>query len=89
MAQCLGNSWGKDKVNRLLAMPFMALAAARGALFVWVPVMMGIGIGIWFALPFEPGLWQYVGLVLMVGLGFALHRWGRNLRNPLLWLVSV
>jgi competence protein ComEC len=30
------------------------LLRARGQLFVWVPVFIGAGGGIWFALPFEP-----------------------------------
>ena len=43
-----------------------ALEAARGQLFVWVPVFMGLGIALWFGLPFEPGLPLYLAVA---GLG--------------------
>ena len=35
--------------------PLHALEAARGSLFPWAPVCIGMGIGLWFALPREPG----------------------------------
>lgn len=31
------------------------VAAGRGRLFLWVPVALGGGVGLWFALPWEPG----------------------------------
>ena len=43
-----------------------ALEAARGQLFVWVPVFIAIGIALWFALPFEPALLLYLAVA---GLG--------------------
>ena len=43
-----------------------ALEAARGQLFVWVPVFIAIGISLWFALPFEPALPLYLAVA---GLG--------------------
>lgn len=54
--------------------PLRALLDARGLLFVWVPVFLGIGIAIWFALPFEPtpGGYAVVGLVLALAM---LARW--------------
>lgn len=56
------------------AWPLRALEDARGLLFVWVPVFLGIGIAIWFALPFEPtpGGYAVVGLVLALAM---LARW--------------
>ena len=55
---------------RLWRMPFDALAAARGTLFPWVPVCLGAGIGLWFLLPWEPGvafhLWVAAGLAAAV-----------------------
>lgn len=39
--------------------PFLWLAAARGHLFPFAPVGVGIGIGLWFAPPFEPALGLY------------------------------
>jgi len=42
-----------------------ALQDARGHLFPFVPVLVGIGIGTWFALPFEPGAAAYVGIAAL------------------------
>lgn len=44
-----------------------ALLAQRGHLFPWAAVAFGTGIGLWFALRFEPGLAHY-GAVLGLGL---------------------
>jgi competence protein ComEC len=43
-----------------------ALQDARGHLFPFVPVLVGIGIGTWFALPFEPGAGVYAGAAALV-----------------------
>lgn len=52
--------------------PLVALLAARGTLFPWVPIFIGTGVGGWFALMSEPGLGTYmaVGAVLMLALGY-------------------
>lgn len=42
------------------------LDAQRGHLFPWVPVCLGIGIGVYFALRFEPGGMWYAGLAAAV-----------------------
>lgn len=55
----------------VLALPLHRLAAARGALFPFAPVLTGCGIGLWFALPFEPGSAVY-GAILTVALLAAL-----------------
>ena len=39
------------------------LNAEREQLFAWVPVLFGVGIGVYFALPFEPSLWITLGLI--------------------------
>lgn len=56
-----------------VATPLAALEAQRGVLFHWVPVCLGIGIGGWFALPFEPGPGHYLAasLAALVLLGLA------------------
>lgn len=57
--------------------------AARGQLFVWVPVFMGAGVGLWFALPYEPGLTHYTAAFALV-LGGVLGIWhGADLGRPL------
>ncbi len=37
----------------------------RGHLFPWVPVCLGLGVAIYFALKFEPSAWAYVSLVVL------------------------
>jgi competence protein ComEC len=82
---CLGNHRDKNKVKALRAlalMPLVALAGARGALFVWVPVMMGIGIGLWFAWPTEPGGQSYAAILGGLASLLALRRWGPEALAP-------
>jgi competence protein ComEC len=76
-----------DRLRVLVMMPFAALAGARGHLFVWVPVMMGIGVGIWFSLPQEPGMGSYLIAVGVVGLGGAAHRWGPEGAQPIVMAI--
>lgn len=40
------------------------LAEQRGHLFPWVPVFLGIGIGVFFGLSFEPNLAHYILLII-------------------------
>ena len=47
----------------------------RDRWILWLPVALGIGIGIYFALPAEPPLWLgAAGLALVVAIGTALKR---------------
>lgn len=56
----------------LLAVPLEALEARRGRLLPFLAVALGIGIGLWFALPWEPELRHYAlaaaGVVLFLAL---------------------
>jgi len=45
--------------------PFEGVVLAKGQLFPWIPLLIGCGVAIWFALPFEP---QPLAYVLGVGL---------------------
>jgi competence protein ComEC len=66
----------------ILLWPLHRLAEARGQLFAWVPVFVGCGIGLWFALPFEPSLGFYGAcLVGLLGLIIA-YFWGPELLHP-------
>ncbi len=61
-------------------MPLEALLTARGQLFGWIPVFLSVGIGLWFALSFEPGSVFYgaagAGLALaMLGWRFLPEPW--------------
>ncbi len=71
-----GVAWGA-----VLAAPLQALAAARGQLFPWVPVCMGIGIGLWFALPWEPGLSFYVAGVAVLATALVLRGFGSEVAH--------
>jgi competence protein ComEC len=33
----------------------------QGRLILWLPVLFGVGVGIYFSLPFEPGIWWLIG----------------------------
>ncbi|MEL7212245.1 MAG: ComEC/Rec2 family competence protein [Pseudomonadota bacterium] len=50
-----------------------ALEAQRGALFCWVPVAMGLGIGAYFALPFEPSGIMLTVSALIVAAGASIY----------------
>jgi len=45
-----------------------AWLAQRGSLVLWVPVLLGLGMGLYFALRDEPEPWQ-LGVVALAGLG--------------------
>ncbi|WOI55037.1 ComEC/Rec2 family competence protein [Palleronia sp. LCG004] len=58
----------------------LALDAQRGDLVLWVPVCLGIGIGLYFALPVEPSrtAWIALGSALaaaFIALGLGAWRW--------------
>ncbi len=54
--------------------PFLHMVNAQaGALFYWVPVMLGVGIGTYFALPVEPPLWLYA-VMAVAALSLLLRR---------------
>ena len=82
MTACLGNHGGRGKVQRLMR-PLHALQEARGILFPWVPVFMAIGIGVWFGLPFEPGISFYLGAGAVLLLVVAFRHAGPELLHPL------
>ncbi len=56
------SGWGEGRVAQ-------ALAAQRGRLFLFVPVFLGIGIGVYFLLPVEPGRVEWA--VLMAAMACA------------------
>ncbi len=70
-----------------LMQPLVALQAARGTLFPWVPVFMAVGIGLWFTLIWEPGPVFYALIFAMVVGLVALRRLLPDLVHPLLVLV--
>lgn len=75
-----------EVITGLLAVlmhPLRSLAEARGTLFPWTAVFLGLGIGAWFAWGWEPGLPLYAGGALAaLGLGALAWR-GPFLAQPL------
>lgn len=66
-----------------------ALEAQRGHLFPWVPVCLGAGIGMWFALPVEPGQAAYAAVVV-AGLVCGALAWrGPVALRPLAMALAV
>ncbi|QUS35722.1 ComEC/Rec2 family competence protein [Falsirhodobacter algicola] len=57
--------------------PLEALEAARGHLFPMIPVLMAVGIAIWFALPAEPGAGVYAACAAGLAALGLLARQGR------------
>lgn len=76
-------------VRRLVWGPFAALEEARGTLFPWVPVALAVGIGLWFALPQEPGPLAYGLAGLTVSGLAALWRLGPVWARPLVLVLLL
>lgn len=77
------------RLGRMALLPLHALAEMRGLLFPWLPVFLAIGIGLWFALEWEPGGWAY-GLAALGVLGtVALRLWGPELVHPLVTALGA
>lgn len=55
---------------------------ARGLLFVWVPVFIGIGIAIWFALPFEPRAGHYAAVATCAAVAALVRLKGPEALHP-------
>jgi competence protein ComEC len=66
-----------------LLRPLQALQAARGGLFPWIAVLVGCGVGIWFALDREPGAGSYALAALLLLSSLALAVRGPDLGRPL------
>lgn len=52
-------------LTQMFARGEAALLAQRGHLFVWVPVFLAIGIGVYFSLPKEPGVNVYAPVAVV------------------------
>jgi hypothetical protein len=81
--QLLGKSTGGNKVGdvatalqRWIFWPLDWLQSKRGQLFIWVPIFLGCGVALWFALPFEPKLADYalISVLFLLGFGGPLAR---------------
>jgi competence protein ComEC len=79
---------GKTAV-RLILWPLQAMQAARGGLFPWIAVLVGCGVGIWFALDGEPGAGSYALAALTFLFGLVLAAKGPDLGHPLALAVAA
>ncbi len=67
----------------------LSLLRQRGHLFCWVPVCLGLGIGIYFALPAEPAVAVLVGIGL-ISLVFVRLTIGQEADvGAFLWMVAL
>jgi competence protein ComEC len=65
------------------------LLAQRGTLFPFVPVFLGIGIGIYFSLRFEPPVWALVCMGVSGGLLLIWHLRSRSAFAPLVCALAM
>jgi competence protein ComEC len=68
---------------RLLPGLYARWAAQQGYLFPWLPVCLGAGAGLYFALPQEPGPGTYFGLIFIVAILALIASRGPELARPL------
>jgi len=73
---------------RVILWPLQALLEARGTLFPWIPVFIGISIALWFAVPEEPGVSSYALAAGLFVLGVAGRLRGPDLLHPLAIIVA-
>ena len=68
---------------RVMLWPLQWLQDRRGSLFPWLAVLIGLGIGLWFSQPVEPGAGSYALAALVLAGGIALAWRGPDLAAPL------
>jgi competence protein ComEC len=66
-----------------------ALTAERDRWFLWLPVLLGAGIGIYFSLRVEPPLWLGLVLATLAILGVAIARWRERGIAAVLGLAAI
>ncbi len=72
-----------------LRRPLDALEAARGQLLPFAAMALGLGIGLWFTLPFEPARAQYLAATGTLAALGALWAWGPHLLRPPLAFAAL
>jgi competence protein ComEC len=87
----LGNRKVGNKVaavGRILIWPLQVLQEARGTLFPWIAVFIGIGISVWFAMPEEPGLPSYGLALALLAFGVIGRFRGAEVLHPLFIITA-
>lgn len=72
----------------ILLWPLQTLLEARGLLFPWVAVFIGCGVGLWFALPFEPGRTFYLLVAALAALAVMVRFAGPELLHPVAIILA-
>ena len=72
----------------IMLWPLQVLLEARGMLFPWIAVFIACGVGLWFALPFEPGLWFYAATVVLGIAAVLMRMYGPELLHPVVIIVA-
>ena len=70
------------RLTEAMLWPLRTLLLARGTLFPWVPVGIGTGVGLWFALSWEPGTGFYLFVAVVLVAALALRLTGPELAHP-------
>jgi len=65
-----------------------AWLAQRGHLFPWVPVCLGLGVGLYFAIGWEPAVVHYAALACVTLIGLLMVRW-LGIWAPFVWAVVL
>ncbi|THD85790.1 ComEC family competence protein [Aliigemmobacter aestuarii] len=65
------------------------LAGEGGILLPWAPVILGCGIGLWFALPWEPVLPHYAVAGGVLPAMLAARLWAGDHWHPLAWAMAL
>ncbi len=64
------------------------LAELRGQSFLWLPVWLACGIGLWFSVADEPGRGAYSAAIVVVLAGLALRLKGPEVLHPIVVALS-
>ena len=81
-----GRGWGQRLADGVLPWLAARLLEERERWLLWLPVGLGAGIGVYFALPSEPPLWLGPTLLLPVLLAGG---WPRGAPAPGLWRPAL
>jgi competence protein ComEC len=84
--QGISASWPRILLSLLLRFVGDCFAGERTRWALWIPVFMGVGIALYFSLPYEPEIWfgpVLIGFSLLATLGF------RQQQGMLLALVAI
>ncbi|WP_240789463.1 ComEC/Rec2 family competence protein [Pseudooceanicola onchidii] len=80
---------GADVLHRTAAVPAGIILAQRGHLFPWVPVALGLGIGLYFLVDEEPDVTRVLMLAGIAALLSGMVILAGAVLRPLVWGVAL